>query len=198
MKNAALARVNLSMAGGEAAEDMWCVVDKLMTNALRHRGIGIPEGGDGFGCHVEAGGWSRVDVLLAHINGDGYVRGARAMQGAASRKGAGEGEGMGEPKPHYTYALPNREKGRWNIDLDDVLHCALTSGKDRYQIMCLVNLASGVAIPYWIRARQGHSLPSVVTMRTSLQLFSQPEHIHPRLCRLCRSARLVCSREVWF
>jgi hypothetical protein len=107
-----------------AAEDMSFAFDKMLVNALRHRGFDIPEIERGEGCHVDGGGWAKIDTALAYFNGDGYAEGARAMQGAASRKGEGEGEGEGKVKKHYAHALPAREERQWSVDVGDVLHCA--------------------------------------------------------------------------
>jgi hypothetical protein len=145
------------------------VLDKMMTNCLRHKGMHMPERGckRNHGRHVDGGGWTPINTFLSWVNGDGFGRTARNMQGTAEKRKTG----WGKHSTHYSCALPTRNERDWNVNLDDVLWVALTSDKDRYQIMCIVCPTTKVSVPYWFRARQGHSLPFIDTMRTSLRLF---------------------------
>jgi hypothetical protein len=72
---------------------------------------------------------------------------------------------------HYSRALPTRSGRDWNVNIEDVIRIVLFSDKNRCQVMCAVCPATGVAVPRWIRARQGRSLPFVDSMRTSTHLL---------------------------
>jgi hypothetical protein len=74
-------------------------------------------------------------------------------------------------KVRYTCALPTKSDRDWNFTVEDIIRIVISSDKNRYQVMCAVCPTTGVAVPRWIRARQGHSLQFIDSMRTSFHLF---------------------------
>jgi hypothetical protein len=89
------------------------------------------------------------------------------MRGAlCKKKSAG-----GRRTVHYSCGLPTRSERDWNVSIGDIIRIVILSDKNRCQVMCAVCPTTGVAVPRWIQARQGHSLPFVVSMTTSLHLF---------------------------
>jgi hypothetical protein len=143
-------------------------------NILRHWGARIPEKGEEHqhGCYVDTGGWAKLDVILEWVNGEALERATYQMQTAFNRDRSAENR----HGTRYTYALPNRSSRNWNFTIDDIVRMAIHGDVDRFQVMCAVCPTTGVAVPLWIRARQGHTLRFIDPMRTSLHLFSPRAH----------------------
>jgi hypothetical protein len=144
-------------------------VSKVVTDILRRWGARIPEKGEAHnhGCYVDSGGWTLVDLILEWTNGAALERAANQMQAAFDRnRSAGDRYGA-----HYACALPKKSRRDWNFTIEDIIRMAIYGDKDRFQVMCVVCPATGVAVPRWIRAKQGHTLRFIDPMRTSLRLF---------------------------
>jgi hypothetical protein len=153
----------------KAERKMWFALSKVVINILRRWGAHIPERGvaRNHGCYVDSGGWTLLDIILEWTNGAALERAANQMQAVFNRnRSAGDRHGA-----HYTCALPKKSRRDWNFTVEDIIRMAIYGDKDRFQIMCVVCPATGVAVPRWIRARQGHTLRFIDPMRTSLHLF---------------------------
>jgi hypothetical protein len=144
----------------KAERKMWFGLRKVVINILRHWGAHIPERGEAYqhGCYVDSGGWKQLDIIPERVNGEALERAANQMQAAFNRDRSAEDH----HGAHYTCALPKRA---------DIIRMAIFGDADRFQIMRVVCPATGVAVPRWIRARQGHTLRFIDPMRTSLHLF---------------------------
>jgi hypothetical protein len=108
-----------------------------------------------------------LDIILEWVNGEALERAANQMQAAFNRARSAEDH----HGAHYTCALPKRSRRDWNFTIEDIIRMAIYGDVDRFQIMCVVCAATGVAAPPWIRARQDHTLRFIDPMRTSLHLF---------------------------
>jgi hypothetical protein len=142
---------------------------KAAINILRHWGAHIPEKGEEHqrGCYVDSCGWTRLDIILERVDGEALECAADQMQAEFNRDRSAEDH----HGAHYTCALPKRSRRDWNFAIEDIIRMAIDGDVDRFQIMCVVCPAIGVAVPRWIRARQGHTLRFIDPMRTSLHLF---------------------------
>jgi hypothetical protein len=153
----------------KAACDVWYALNKMVTNILRHYGAHFPESGGrrNHGCYVDSGGWAPIDIILEWVDGMAYELAARRMQTAFDRNKSARDR----RKVHYACALPTKRDRDWNFAVEDIIRIVISSDKNRCQVMRAVCPTTGAAVPRWIRARQGHSLQFIDSMRTSLHLF---------------------------
>ena len=106
-----------------------------------------------------------MDVILEWVDGEALQRATYQMQTAFNREN--------HHGCHYTCALPNKSRRNWNFTIDDIIRMAIHGDMDRFQITRAVCPTTGVAVPRWIRAKQGHTLRFIGPMRTSLHLFQK-------------------------
>jgi hypothetical protein len=153
----------------KAERKMWFALRKVVINILRHWGVHIPERGEAHqhGSYVDSGGWTRLGIILERVNGEALERAANQMQAAFDRNRSVEDH----HGAHYTCALPKKSRRDWNFAVEDIIRMAIYGDVDRFQIMRAVCPATGVAVPRWMRARQGRTLRFIDPMRTSLRLF---------------------------